>query len=122
MAAGVSAVPPSTLIPHPQNLRKLPLNPPHKPDRVMTVSFHKYGDDFFPGTGGPEEVGVDKGRYYAINVPLDVRSLGVGWGEVGWGGSGQGPLLRHQRAPRREMGTGVGGGWWGVGWGVDKAR
>jgi acetoin utilization deacetylase AcuC-like enzyme len=37
------------------------------------VSFHKYGDDFFPGTGGPDEVGVDAGRYYAVNVPLDVR-------------------------------------------------
>lgn len=21
-------------------------------DRIMTVSFHQYGDDFFPGTGG----------------------------------------------------------------------
>ncbi|GBF93503.1 histone deacetylase [Raphidocelis subcapitata] len=40
-------------------------------DRVLTVSFHKYGDDFFPGTGGPEEVGVDTGKYYAVNVPLD---------------------------------------------------
>lgn len=36
------------------------------------MSFHKYGDDFFPGTGGPDEVGVGKGRYYAVNVPLDV--------------------------------------------------
>jgi acetoin utilization deacetylase AcuC-like enzyme len=43
----------------------------NKTDRVLTVSFHKYGDDFFPGTGGPDEVGVGKGRYYAVNVPLD---------------------------------------------------
>jgi len=38
-------------------------------DRVMTVSFHKYGD-FFPGTGALEDCGVLDGKYYAINVPL----------------------------------------------------
>ena len=32
-------------------------------DRVMTVSFHKYGN-FFPGTGALQEVGVGKGKYY----------------------------------------------------------
>jgi histone deacetylase 1/2 len=26
-------------------------------DRVMTVSFHQYGDDFFPGTGSINSVG-----------------------------------------------------------------
>lgn len=26
-------------------------------NRVMTVSFHKYGDNFFPGTGDLESVG-----------------------------------------------------------------
>lgn len=39
-------------------------------DRVMTVSFHKYGDMFFPGTGDVKEVGEREGKYYAINVPL----------------------------------------------------
>nr|AOE43209.1 histone deacetylase family protein type-1 histone deacetylase [Rostrostelium ellipticum] len=39
-------------------------------DRVMTVSFHKYGDDFFPGTGDWDEIGVHKGRRYSVNVPL----------------------------------------------------
>ncbi|KAJ2094558.1 hypothetical protein GGI09_005339 [Coemansia sp. S100] len=38
-------------------------------DRVMSVSFHKYGD-FFPGTGHLEDVGVAKGKGYAVNVPL----------------------------------------------------
>ncbi|KAK9823172.1 hypothetical protein WJX72_000831 [[Myrmecia] bisecta] len=38
-------------------------------DRVMTVSFHKYGD-FFPGTGALGDVGFQKGRHYAVNVPL----------------------------------------------------
>eukprot|EP00012_Vannella_robusta_P010640 CAMPEP_0206198044 /NCGR_PEP_ID=MMETSP0166-20121206/9403_1 /ASSEMBLY_ACC=CAM_ASM_000260 /TAXON_ID=95228 /ORGANISM="Vannella robusta, Strain DIVA3 518/3/11/1/6" /LENGTH=379 /DNA_ID=CAMNT_0053615823 /DNA_START=1 /DNA_END=1137 /DNA_ORIENTATION=+ len=39
-------------------------------NRVLTVSFHKYGDGFFPGTGDVSEVGVGNGKYHAINVPL----------------------------------------------------
>eukprot|EP00605_Chrysophyceae_sp_TOSAG23-4_P000355 GSChrysophyteH1.ASY1.ANO1.402.1 assembled CDS len=38
-------------------------------DRVMTVSFHKFGD-FFPGTGDIRDVGVKNGKYYSVNVPL----------------------------------------------------
>jgi len=38
-------------------------------DRVMTVSFHKFGD-FFPGTGDIRDVGVKSGKYYSVNVPL----------------------------------------------------
>lgn len=38
-------------------------------DRVMTVSFHKYGN-FFPGTGDLKDVGGNTGRYYSVNVPL----------------------------------------------------
>lgn len=38
-------------------------------DRVMTLSFHKYGD-FFPGTGRIEDTGYSKGKNYAVNVPL----------------------------------------------------
>lgn len=38
-------------------------------DRVMTVSFHKYGD-FFPGTGDLKDVGVRAGRFYSVNCPL----------------------------------------------------
>ncbi|KDD73808.1 histone deacetylase, partial [Helicosporidium sp. ATCC 50920] len=38
-------------------------------DRVMTVSFHKYGD-FFPGTGALGDVGFGAGKHYAVNVPL----------------------------------------------------
>eukprot|EP00918_Siedleckia_nematoides_P044389 GHVU01097097.1.p1 GENE.GHVU01097097.1~~GHVU01097097.1.p1 ORF type:complete len:436 (-),score=96.72 GHVU01097097.1:241-1548(-) len=37
--------------------------------RVMTVSFHKYGD-YFPGTGSVEDIGVDRGKGYSVNVPL----------------------------------------------------
>lgn len=39
-------------------------------DRVMTVSFHKFGD-YFPGTGDIRDVGYGKGKYYSLNVPLD---------------------------------------------------
>ncbi|CAD8152549.1 unnamed protein product [Paramecium pentaurelia] len=39
-------------------------------NRVMTLSFHQYGDDFFPGTGQLNSVGLGVGRYYAVNVPL----------------------------------------------------
>ncbi|KAL8697542.1 MAG: hypothetical protein Q9201_007072 [Fulgogasparrea decipioides] len=38
-------------------------------DRVMTVSFHKYGE-YFPGTGELRDVGVGPGKYYAVNFPL----------------------------------------------------
>lgn len=39
-------------------------------DRVMTVSFHKYGNYFFPGTGDMYEIGSESGRHFAVNVPL----------------------------------------------------
>ena len=38
--------------------------------RVMTVSFHQYGDEFYPGFGNIESVGEGLGRYHSINVPL----------------------------------------------------
>lgn len=41
----------------------------YETDRVMTVSFHKFGE-FFPGTGDIRDVGYSKGKYYSINCPL----------------------------------------------------
>lgn len=38
-------------------------------NRVMCVSFHKYGD-FFPGTGALEDLGAQAGRGYSVNIPL----------------------------------------------------
>lgn len=38
-------------------------------DRVMTVSFHKYGD-FFPGTGDLKDIGAGRGRHYSVNVTV----------------------------------------------------
>ena len=39
-------------------------------DRVMTVSFHKYGN-YFPGTGALEDIGLDAGKYYSVNYPMN---------------------------------------------------
>ena len=39
-------------------------------NRVMTVSFHQYEDEFFPGTGDVTSIGEGYGKYYTINVPL----------------------------------------------------
>ena len=39
-------------------------------NRVMTVSFHRYGDNFFPGTGDLMDIGCGEGKYFSLNVPL----------------------------------------------------
>ncbi|KAJ3217520.1 histone deacetylase [Dinochytrium kinnereticum] len=38
-------------------------------DRVMTVSFHKYGE-YFPGTGDINDTGHGRGKNYSLNFPL----------------------------------------------------
>ncbi|KAK5162742.1 histone deacetylase [Saxophila tyrrhenica] len=57
-------------------------------DRVMTVSFHKYGE-YFPGTGELRDIGVSNGKYYSVNFPLrdgiddksykDIFEPTIGW-------------------------------------------
>ncbi|KAI0074784.1 histone deacetylase RPD3 [Panus rudis PR-1116 ss-1] len=37
--------------------------------RVMTCSFHKFGE-YFPGTGAQEDRGTGEGKGYALNVPF----------------------------------------------------
>jgi len=39
-------------------------------DRVCTVSFHKYGENFFPKSGAKDDIGVGAGKGYSLNVPL----------------------------------------------------
>jgi histone deacetylase HOS2 len=39
-------------------------------NRVLTVSFHKYAETFFPGTGHIDEVGNQLGKYFSLNIPL----------------------------------------------------
>ena len=36
----------------------------------MTVSFHRYGNMFFPGTGNMYDLGQKDGTYFSVNVPL----------------------------------------------------
>jgi len=38
-------------------------------DRVLTVSFHKFGE-YFPGTGDIRDLGSGIGKYHAVNFPL----------------------------------------------------
>ncbi|KAJ7418950.1 Histone deacetylase 8 [Willisornis vidua] len=44
--------------------------------KVMTVSLHKFSPGFFPGklnmrgTGDVTDIGLGKGRYYSVNVPI----------------------------------------------------
>lgn len=38
-------------------------------NRVMTCSFHKFGE-YFPGTGDVQDIGAKDGKNYAINFPL----------------------------------------------------
>lgn len=38
-------------------------------NRVMTLSFHRFGD-FFPGTGSITDIGEAEGKNYSMNVPL----------------------------------------------------
>lgn len=39
-------------------------------NRVMTASFHKFGE-YFPGTGDVLDIGHNEGKNYAINFPLN---------------------------------------------------
>lgn len=48
-------------------------------NRVMTVSFHKYGNGFFPETGALSEVGMGLGKHFCLNVPLQDGIDDVGY-------------------------------------------
>jgi acetoin utilization deacetylase AcuC-like enzyme len=39
-------------------------------NRVFTLSFHKYGIDFFPFSGKLIDIGEGEGRFHCLNVPL----------------------------------------------------
>ena len=38
-------------------------------DRVMTVSFHKYGE-YFPGTGELRDIGIGQGKNLFCQLPI----------------------------------------------------
>ncbi len=46
---------------------------------VLYFSTHRYGS-FYPGTGGPTEVGKGKGEGFTVNVPLSTQ-----WGDADYG-------------------------------------
>jgi histone deacetylase 1/2 len=39
-------------------------------NRVLTVSFHKFGE-YFPGTGAIDDIGHGDGKYYSVNFPMN---------------------------------------------------
>ncbi len=39
-------------------------------ESVLTISLHRYGRGFFPGSGGTEERGAGEGKGYNVNIPL----------------------------------------------------
>lgn len=39
-------------------------------EEILTISLHRYGRGFFPGTGDVDEIGEMEGRGYNINVPF----------------------------------------------------
>ncbi len=43
-------------------------------DRVLTISLHETGEDFFPHTGFPHEMGRGAGYGYSVNVPFLAHS------------------------------------------------
>lgn len=39
-------------------------------DKVLTLSFHQYEPGFYPTSGSLEDIGIHKGKYFTVNVPL----------------------------------------------------
>lgn len=39
-------------------------------NRVFTLSLHKFGESFFPGTGHPRDIGIGPGRFFTMNIAL----------------------------------------------------
>jgi acetoin utilization protein AcuC len=39
-------------------------------EKVLTISAHRYGHGFFPGSGSAREIGEGEGKGYAINLPV----------------------------------------------------
>ena len=48
----------------------------YEDDRVLYVSIHRYGRDFFPGTGAADEAGEGKGLGYTVNIPFEATGMG----------------------------------------------
>uniref|UniRef100_A0A8C5K240 Histone deacetylase 1 n=1 Tax=Jaculus jaculus TaxID=51337 RepID=A0A8C5K240_JACJA len=57
------------LLKYHQRVLYIDIDTHHGDDRVMTVSFQKYGE-YFPGTEDLRDIGAGKGKHYAVNYPL----------------------------------------------------
>lgn len=55
-----------------------------KSNRVMTVSFHQYGKDFFPGTGKIDDVGKEGSTYRSLNVRADEQFVVLQYHTITW--------------------------------------
>jgi acetoin utilization protein AcuC len=51
----------------------------YRDPRVLTISLHQSGSTLFPGTGFPDEIGVDDGAGCAVNVALPPGTDDAGW-------------------------------------------
>jgi acetoin utilization protein AcuC len=51
-------------------------------DQVLTISIHESGQWLFPGTGYTQEIGVDDGTGYSVNVPLAPYTQDDEWHEA----------------------------------------
>ena len=38
---------------------------------MLSLSLHKYGDGFFPGTGFYKDIGISSGKYHSVNFPFN---------------------------------------------------
>mmetsp|Transcript_23434 Transcript_23434/g.47646 ORF Transcript_23434/g.47646 Transcript_23434/m.47646 type:complete len:454 (+) Transcript_23434:109-1470(+) len=51
-------------------------------NRVMTLSFHQSGGNFFPGTGHTDDMGAKRGKSYSLNFPLRAGMDDASYGSI----------------------------------------
>ena len=64
-------------------------------NRVMTLSFHKYTGEFFPGTGKLDDNGAGLGKHFCLNVPL--QDAYASWSPSGFTAGSEGGARRDRR-------------------------
>jgi histone deacetylase 8 len=51
-------------------------------DNVFTLSIHRHGAGFFPGTGAAADRGKGRGKGHCLNLPLEESRNGEDWFKV----------------------------------------
>lgn len=51
-------------------------------DSVLFISIHLYAPYFYPGVGGMYEVGIGRGKYFTMNIPLPPQVGDRGYGRA----------------------------------------